>query len=54
MNPGRASFWLKNALQLALQRDPVDAALDAQVLSTLLSQRADRLLASHGITNAPR
>lgn len=48
------SFWLKDALQRALQRDPVDAAQDAQVLANILSKRADQLLASHGITNAPQ
>jgi len=26
------SFWLKNALKTALQRDPVDALNDAQIL----------------------
>lgn len=34
-----ASFWLKNALQSALNRDCVDAARDAELLSTLLSER---------------
>lgn len=31
-----ASFWLKNALKTALQRDPVDALNDAQILVELL------------------
>lgn len=49
-----ASIWLKYTLQRALQRDPIDAAHDAQVLADILSKRADQVLASHGITNAPR
>ncbi len=39
-----ASFWLKNALRSALQRDPVDAANDAEVLAKLLDKRCRRLL----------
>ena len=39
------SFWLKDALQAALQRDPVDAANDAELLASLL---ADRCAAMHG------
>lgn len=39
-----ASFWLKNALRSALQRDPVDAANDAEVLAKLLDQRCKKLL----------
>ena len=38
-DPG-ASDWIKTALALALQRDPVDAANDADVLRDLLSDRA--------------
>jgi hypothetical protein len=30
------SFWLKSALQTALERDPVDALNDAVVLATTL------------------
>ena len=40
-----ASHWLKNAISSSLDRDPVDAANDAAVLSQLLQQRADAILA---------
>lgn len=39
-----ASFWIKQALQTALDRDPVDAANDAEVLAEVLSQRCSGLL----------
>jgi hypothetical protein len=39
-----ASYWLKENILSALKRDPVDAAKDAQVLSLLLSSRADAML----------
>ncbi len=35
-----ASGWLKNALVEAINRDPVDAAGDAEVLCRILQQRA--------------
>ncbi len=35
-----ASGWLKNALLEAINRDPVDAAGDAEVLSRILKLRA--------------
>ena len=35
-----ASDWLKNALVAAINRDPVDAANDAEVLSRILQLRA--------------
>lgn len=38
------SAWLKQALESALERDPVDAANDAEVLTELLARRCDRLL----------
>jgi hypothetical protein len=34
-----ASTWLKTALQNALDRDPVDAANDAEVLASVLASR---------------
>ena len=34
-----ASVWLKNALRSALERDPVDAANDAEMLLRLLDDR---------------
>jgi hypothetical protein len=35
-----ASFWLKNALRLALRRDWLDAAKDAEGLAATLRNRA--------------
>jgi hypothetical protein len=35
-----ASGWLKNALVGAVDRDPADAAADAEVLCRILQQRA--------------
>ena len=39
-----ASFWLKTALCSALNRDPVDAAHDSEILARLLEDRCDRIL----------
>ena len=39
-----ASCWLKDALRSALDRDPVDAASDAEVLAQLLEQRCQEIL----------
>lgn len=39
-----ASFWLKNALRSALERDPVDAANDAEVFAQLLDRRCRSML----------
>jgi len=51
-----ASHWLKNAISSSLDRDPVDAANDAAVLSQLLQQRADAILAGdlERLTNSGR
>ena len=38
------SYWLKDALRSALQRDCVDAARDAELLSKLLSTHCDKAL----------
>lgn len=38
------STWLRNSLTAALQRDPIDAANDAEALSELLSARCEDLL----------
>jgi hypothetical protein len=35
-----ASYWLRNALIEAINRDPVDAAQDAEVLFRILKLRA--------------
>ena len=39
-----ASFWLKHALRSAMERDPVDAANDAEVLARLLDKRSRLVL----------
>jgi hypothetical protein len=39
-----ASSWLKHALRSALERDPVDAANDADVLARLLDERCRSML----------
>lgn len=39
-----ASFWLKAAIRSALDRDPVDAANDADLLSCLLARRCQEIL----------
>jgi hypothetical protein len=39
-----ASYWLKQALQSALLRDPVDAANHAEILAQLLTDRCRTLL----------
>lgn len=39
------SVWLKDALQAALQCDPVEAANDAELLASLLTQRRAALQA---------
>ena len=48
-----ASYWLKNALRLALLRDPADAANDAEVLCRLLDRRCSRLLRDPDAGNEP-
>ncbi len=39
------SFWLRDALTRALDRDPVDAAADAGLLSLILDRRLDVITA---------
>ena len=39
-----ASFWLKQTLTLALSRDPVDAANDAELAARLLDKRCREAL----------
>jgi hypothetical protein len=41
-----ASRWLKDALQSALVRDPVDAANDAEILARLLDRQCRVVLKS--------
>ncbi|MCK5934080.1 hypothetical protein SAMN06297251_10887 [Fulvimarina manganoxydans] len=40
------SDWLKDAIRSALERDPVDAANDAEILADLLAKRCNSLLGS--------
>lgn len=40
------SFWMRNALDSALDRDPVDAANDAEVLAQVLKDECDRKLSA--------
>jgi hypothetical protein len=47
LNDPSASYWLKNALRAALDRDPVDAARDAEILAAALSDRCDAVLKYH-------
>jgi len=41
-----SSYWIKDALDSALARDPVDAANDAEVLAAVLKDECDRKLAA--------
>ena len=43
-----ASFWLKDALRSALERDPVDALKDAETLLRVLKRHTDTSLAPDG------
>lgn len=43
------SFWLKDALRSALQRDPVDAANDAELLASILAKRSAAALRRAGL-----
>ena len=42
-----AHNWLKEALELALQLDPVDVANDAEVLAKVLDQWCGHLIRVH-------
>lgn len=39
-----ASYWLKNALQTSLERDPCDALSDAEALVSVLRIRLSTIL----------
>jgi hypothetical protein len=39
--------WLKDALRSALDKDPVDASYDAELLAKLLRARLDSILGMH-------
>lgn len=45
--PGH-SYWFRNALLAALDRDPVDAANDAGLLAIVLDKRASEIVAAAG------
>lgn len=38
-----ASYWLQGSLKSALQRDPVDAANDAEVLAAILNAKCNQI-----------
>ena len=38
------SYWLKDALRTALERDPLDALNDAEALCQVLTERAREVL----------
>ena len=44
-NPS-ASRWLRVSIQTALDRDPIDVASDARLLSAMLEARADLILSA--------
>ena len=41
------SYWLRDAIVSAIERDPLDAERDALVLADLLTKRLDALVARH-------
>jgi hypothetical protein len=41
------SSWLKDALTSALKRDPVDAAVDSEMLARLLDRRCREILSKY-------
>ena len=41
-----SSYWIKDALRAALERDPVDAANDAEILALVLDQRCTDIAAT--------
>ena len=43
-DPG-TSFWLKEALQVSLRRDPMDALNDASLLANLLTRHVEQIIA---------
>ncbi len=53
MKDPATSFWLKRSLAKALDRDPVDAFHDAQVLCRIVTNRASEVLES-ALTQVPR
>jgi len=43
------SFWLRDAIEASLKRDPVDAAQDAELLALLLDRRCNEILNSSSL-----
>lgn len=43
LNDPCASYWLKDALKAALERDCVDATNDAEILAKALSERLKKI-----------
>jgi hypothetical protein len=37
------SYWLRDALNALMRRDPVDAAHDARLLAAIMEQRANEI-----------
>jgi hypothetical protein len=53
MNDYAASFWLKRTLAAALERDPVDALNDAEILVKALRENLDDVYrAVNGLNNS--
>lgn len=50
-NPA-TSYWLRDALLSALDRDPFDAERDALALATILTRNLDALVARHFLDRA--
>jgi hypothetical protein len=45
-NPA-TSYWLRNAIVSAFERDPFDAERDALALASILTKRVDELVERH-------
>ncbi|MBC9969001.1 Rossmann-fold NAD(P)-binding domain-containing protein [Ralstonia insidiosa] len=50
LNDPSTSNWLKNALGAQLQRDPVDAANDADVLAEIMREKLAEVFGAAGVT----
>lgn len=50
-NPA-TSYWLRDALASALERDPFDAERDALALASILTRNLDALVARHFLDRA--
>lgn len=44
MDDPAVSYWLKGAVRALMERDPVDAANDADVLAKIMGERVTALL----------